>query len=161
MGVFSFLKRFLSNKRRSNEPVVVNPFLELSARDQDVVREYFVAALAVHRLLQSLHHGVTAGNCELVIDRFDQAEKQYSGLGFLPVMPGSLHYKGSRSLDIFHVERLTSMGLLVRRVSGDLPQFYTAAVRKHAARLQRRKPQPLVTSKLGVLKPRPERNKNK
>ncbi len=155
MGVFSFLELFLSNKLPVEEKVVVtNPFLELSARHQDVVREYFVSALAVYGILQSLHHGLAVINCERVIERFERAEKHYSGIGFLPVLPGSLHNKGSRSIDEFHVDRLSSMGLLVHRLSGDLPQFYATGVRRHALRLQKSKPQPLVTSKLGVLRPR-------
>lgn len=161
MGPFSFLDLFLRNKLpvenldASSDVKVKHPFDELNSNQQEVVREYFRAALAVHNMLESLRRGLSVLHTASTLERFERAEKHYCGIGFLPVLPVGLHVNRSRNLSDFQAERMLAMGLLVRRVHGDLPHFYAGPVKKHAERLQKRKPEALVASAtVGILKPR-------
>jgi len=163
MGPFSFLTLFLKNKlpqdvAEPQAPLVSsssNIFDQLSYNDKEVVREYFRSAMAAHIMLDSLRKGVSVLHKIEILARFEGAEKHYCGLGFLPVLPAGLHHKGNRRLSDFQAERILPMGLLVRRVSGELPHFYADAMKQHAEKLLKRKPEAVVASPtVGVLAPR-------
>lgn len=148
--MFSFLERFL--KRSAGNKVVpapiTNAYFLLGASDKEVVRNYFGAACDICRLLDSLRRHEQVAD-EAILARFERAEKLYSGIGFLPVLPSSTRRPGqhfNRESPQFEPDRLTEQGFLLRRQSGKLPFFYASALKKHVARLRATKPRPFVSS---------------
>jgi len=157
--MFSFLERFLGNKSGSSTSpsasisatrpaAVTNAYHLLNPTDQEVVRAYFFAATDVCRLLDSLRLHEQAAH-EAVLTRFEQAEKKYSGLGFLPILPGSTRSPGRqyyRERPLFEPDLLPERGFLVRRQSGKLPFFYASALKRQVATLRAAKPRQFVSS---------------
>jgi hypothetical protein len=68
---------------------ITNAYFLLGPSDQEVVRNYFGAACDVCRLLDSLRRHEQNVAHEAVLARFERAEKLYSGIGFLPILPSS------------------------------------------------------------------------
>ncbi len=152
--MFSFFERFLGNKLDGDQPAAVpvqvpipqtNAYDLLSPADKEVVRAYFGAATDVCRLLDSLRRHEQVAH-EMVLARFERAEKYYSGLGFLPILPSSTRSPGQGGSPLFEAKQLPERGFLVRRESGRLPHFYASAVKKHVARLRDAKVRPFASS---------------
>lgn len=154
--MFSFLDRFLGKSQGQQEQSnpITNAYFLLRPSDQEVVRNYFGAACDICRLLDSLRRHEQNVAHEAVLARFERAEKLYSGIGFLPILPSSVRAgKPGNSSPQFDAERLPERGFLVRRESGRLPFFYASAVKKHVARLRAAKPRAFVSSpRVAVLK---------
>lgn len=153
--MFSFLERFFGNSAGPQEQTspVTNAYFLLRPSDQEVVRNYFGAACDICRLLDSLRRHEQNVSHEAVLARFERAEKLYSGIGFLPILPSSVRAQPSSSSPQFDAERLPERGFLVRRESGRLPFFYASAVKKHVARLRAAKPRAFHSSpRVAVLK---------
>lgn len=153
--MFSFLDRFLGNMLGSDASAsasvavpATNAYHLLSSSDKEVVRNYFAAATHICSLLDSLRLNEQVAH-EATLARFEQAEKQYSGIGFLPILPGSTRSPGKqyyRERPLFDADRLPERGFLVRRESGKLPFFYASALKKYVDRLRTAKPRQFVSS---------------
>jgi len=146
--MFSFLDRFLgkSPSQQEQRGPITNAYFLLRPSDQEVVRNYFGAACDICRLLDSLRRHEQNVAHEAVLARFERAEKLYSGIGFLPILPSSVRPQPGNSSPQFDAERLPERGLLVRRESGRLPFFYASALKKHVASLRAAKPRAFVSS---------------
>jgi len=146
--MFSFLDRFFgksAGQQEQNSPIT-NAYFLLRPSDQEVVRNYFGAACDICRLLDRLRRQEQDVAHEAVLARFERAEKLYSAVGFLPILPSSVRHQPGNSSPQFDAERLPERGFLVRRESGRLPFFYASAVKKHVARLRAAKPRAFVSS---------------
>ena len=148
--MFSFLDRFLKGSilNEAAPAPISNAYLLLGPSEQEVVRNYFGAATDVCRLLDSLRRHEQVAH-EAVLARFERAEKLYSGICFLPILPSSTRRPGqysNRQSPQFEADRLPERGFLVRRESGRLPFFYASALKKHAARLRAAKPRQFASS---------------
>lgn len=148
--MFSFLDRFLRGSTNSDEAPapITNAYFLLGPSDQEVVRNYFGAACDICRLLDSLRRHEQVAH-EAILARFERAEKLYSGIGFLPILPCSVRSPGpqsTRQSPQFDAEHLPERGFLVRRESGRLPFFYASALKKHVDRLRAAKPRPFRSS---------------
>ena len=147
--MFSFLERFLRGSSLNETAPISNAYFLLGPSEQEVVRNYFGAATDVCRLLDSLRRHEQNVAHEAVLARFERAEKLYSGIGFLPILPSSTRGPGqfsNRQSPQFEADRLPERGFLVRRESGRLPFFYASALKKHAARLRTVKPRQFASS---------------
>ena len=145
--MFSFLDRFLGNRLTADvaAPAATNAYHLMGPSDQEVVRLYFGAATDVSRLLDSLRRHEQVAD-EAVLARFQRAEKLYSGLGFLPILPSSTRSPGQTGTPQFEPERLPARGFLVLRESGRLPFFYASALKQHVASLRAAKPKSFASS---------------
>lgn len=105
-------------------------YTALAVTDQEAVRTYFRLAHEVSKLILAVRlYGLCLKNGDL-LERFEQAERYYSGLGFLPVMPRCVDYACAESFDV-----VLARGLLQRRVPAGGLFFFAPGVRRHLARL--------------------------
>lgn len=105
-------------------------YRELDVLSQDAVREYFRVTHEVNKLMMAVRlYGRCLKNDDL-LERFERAERYYSGLGFLPVMPRCVDFACSESFDV-----VLARGLVQRRIPAKGLFFFASGVRKHLVRL--------------------------
>jgi hypothetical protein len=151
----SFFEMFLGNQLSEAAPVIVNPYAQLNRTHQEVVREYFAAALAVRQLIDSIRRRARAVDHEQVLARFDRAEKHYAGIGFLPVLPTCVSVYGPHGIGEFNADKLLASGIFTRRTHSAMPLFFAPGMVRHVDRLLKSSAAQTLTSRPAGISPFP------
>jgi len=106
---------------------------ELTPGQRDDVRAYLSACHQVANLFKSIRYYGKLFNQDELMERFARAERAYSALGLLPILPSTVNYEAAGSLaDAAH------QGLIQRRIPAAPITFHAAGVRRHMVALDRR-----------------------
>lgn len=135
MFMRTFFELFMGGHTSVAQPAVVNPYVELNRVHQGAVREYFAATLEVRRLFDSIRLRNRAVDHEKILERFDRAEKNYAGIGFMPVLPTCVSLTGPNGISEFDADRLFACGIFARRNHAGMPVMFAPGVGRHLVRL--------------------------